>query len=88
MPTTWYVDSYTLVQLEINWNSWIKLYALMLTYWLAKRSGNCDLIILHIRNDMASKIIERKMTIEDFFVETTCEKRNGFLCCSYNPKSL
>ena len=39
-----------------------------------------------IREDIPSKLILTKMTIEGFFVEINLRKKRWLLCCSYNPK--
>ena len=43
-------------------------------------------ILLYIREDIPSKLILTKMTIEGFFVEINLRKKRWLLCCSYNPK--
>ena len=43
-------------------------------------------ILLYIRDDIPSKLIESKMTIEGLFVEINLRKKKWLLCCSYNPK--
>ena len=42
----------------------------------------------YIRDDIQSKLIESKMTIEGLFVEINLRKKKWLLCCSYNPKSF
>ena len=44
-------------------------------------------IILHIREDIHSRLIERKVrnNVEYFFVEINLRKKKWLLCCSYNP---
>ena len=43
-------------------------------------------ILLYIREDIPSKFILTKMTIEGFFIEINLRKKRWLLCCSYNPK--
>ena len=43
-------------------------------------------ILLYIPEDIPSKLILTKMTIERFFVEINLRKRRWLLCCLYNPK--
>ena len=43
-------------------------------------------ILLHIRDDIPSKLLESKMTIEGLFVEINLRKKKWLLCCSFNPK--
>ena len=50
------------------------------------RNGNGGGILLCIREDITSKLILTKMTIEGFFVEINLRKKRWLLCCSYNPK--
>ena len=44
-------------------------------------------IMLYIREDIASRLIERKVRnkVEYFFVEINLRKKKWLLCCSYNP---
>ena len=51
-----------------------------------ERNGKGGGILLYIRDDIPSKLIESKMTIEDLFVEINLRKKKWLLCCSYNPK--
>ena len=43
-------------------------------------------ILLYIRDDIPSKLIESKMIIEGLFAEINLRKKKWLLCCSYNPK--
>ena len=53
------------------------------------RNGKGGGILLYIQDDIPSKLIESKMTIEGLFVEINLRKKKWLLCCSYNPeKSL
>ena len=52
------------------------------------RNGNGGGILLYIREDILSKLILTKITIEGFSVEINLRKKRGVLCCSYNPKKL
>ena len=51
------------------------------------RNGNRCGILLYIREDIPSKLILTKMTIEGFFVGISLRKKKWVLCCSYNPKT-
>ena len=51
------------------------------------RNGNGGGIHLYIREDIPSKLILTKMTIEGFFVEISLRKKEWVLCSSYNPKT-
>ena len=51
------------------------------------RNGNGDGILPYIREDIPSKLIVTKMTIEGFFCRNQFEKKKWVLCCSYNPKT-
>ena len=42
-------------------------------------------ILLYIREDILSKIIESKMDTEGFFVELNLRRKKWLLCCSYYP---
>ena len=50
------------------------------------KNGNGGGIIVFIREDIPSKLIESKMKIEGFFVELNLKRKKWLLCCSYNPK--
>ena len=53
------------------------------------RKGKRGRILLYIRDDIPSKLMESKMTIAGLFVEINLRKKKWLLCCSYNPtKSL
>ena len=45
-------------------------------------------ILLYIHEDIPSKLILTKMTIEGGFVEINMRKKRWLLCCSYNPKNF
>ena len=51
------------------------------------RNGNGGGILLYIREDIPSKVILTKMTIEGFFVEINLRKKKWVFCCTYNPKT-
>ena len=51
------------------------------------RNGKGGGILLYIRDDIPSKLIESKMTIEGLFVEINLRKKKCLLCCFYNPKN-
>ena len=51
------------------------------------RNGNGGGILVFIREDIPSKLIESKMRIEGFFIELNLKRKNGsYVCCSYKPK--
>ena len=50
------------------------------------RNGNGGRILMYIREDIHSKLILTKTTIEGFFVKINLKKK-WVLCCSYNPKA-
>ena len=51
------------------------------------RNGSGGGILLYICEDIPSKLILTKMTIEGFFVEINLRKKKWVLCCTYNPKT-
>ena len=50
------------------------------------RNGNGGGIMLYIREDIPSKLIEVDIKIEGIFVEINLRKKKWLLSCSYNPK--
>ena len=50
------------------------------------RSRNGDGILVFIREDIPTKLIESQMKIEGFFVELNLKRKKWLLCCSYSPK--
>ena len=53
---------------------------------LDSSNGKGGGIVLYIRDDIPSKLIESKMTIKGLIVEINLRKKKWLLCCSYNPK--
>ena len=51
------------------------------------RNRNGGGIMLYIREDIPSRLIEKKLrnNSEYFFVEINLRKKKWLLCCSYNP---
>ena len=43
-------------------------------------------ILLYIREDISSKLLNTDLSIEGFFVEIRLRKKKWLLCSSYNPK--
>ena len=43
-------------------------------------------ILLYIREDIPSKLLNTDLLIEGFFVEIRLRKKKWLLCSSYNPK--
>ena len=52
------------------------------------RNGNSGGILLYIREDIPSKPILTKITIEGFFVEINLRKKSGFFAAHVTPKNL
>ena len=50
------------------------------------RNGNGGGILVFIREDIPSKLVESQMKIEGFFIELNLRRKKWLLCCSYNPK--
>ena len=50
------------------------------------RNGNGAGILLCIREDILSTLLDSDLSIERFFVELTIRKKTWLLCSSYNPK--
>ena len=50
------------------------------------RNANGGGILLYIREDIPSKLLNTDLSIEGFFVETRLRKKKWLLCSSYNPK--
>ena len=50
------------------------------------RNGNGGGMLVFIREDIPSNLIEPKMKIEGSFVELNLKRKKGLLSCSYNPK--
>ena len=51
------------------------------------RNRNCGGIMLYIRENIPSRLIEREVqnNFEYFFVEINLRRKKWLLCCSYNP---
>ena len=50
------------------------------------RNANGDGILLYIRENIPSKLLNIDLSIEQFFVEIRLRKKKWLLCSSYNPK--
>ena len=50
------------------------------------RNGNGSGILVFIREDIPTKLIDSQMKIEGFFIELNLRRKKWLLCCSYNPK--
>ena len=50
------------------------------------RNGNGGGILVFIREDIPTKLIDSQMKIEGFFIELNLRRKKWLLCCSYNPK--
>ena len=50
------------------------------------RNANGGGILLYIREDIPSKLLNTDLSIEGFFVEIRLRKKKLLLCSSYNPK--
>ena len=49
-------------------------------------NGNGGGILLYIREDISSTLLNTDLSIEGFFVEIRLRKKKWLLCSSYNPK--
>ena len=47
------------------------------------RNGNGGGILVFIREDIPSKLVESQMKIEGFFIELNLRGKKWLLCCSY-----
>ena len=50
------------------------------------RNGNVGGILLYIREDISSKLLNTDLSIEGFFVEIRLRRKKWLLCNSNNPK--
>ena len=50
------------------------------------RNGNDGGILVFMREDIRSKLIELQIRIEGFFDELNLKRKKWLLCCLYNPK--
>ena len=50
------------------------------------RNGNGGGILVFIREDIPTKLIDSQMKIEGFFIELNLRRKKWLLCCFYNPK--
>ena len=50
------------------------------------RNANGGVILLYIREDIPSKLLNTDLSIEGFFVEIRLREKKWLLCSSYNPK--
>ena len=50
------------------------------------KNGNGGGILVFIREDIPTKLIDSQMKIEGFFIELNLRRKKWLLCCSYNPK--
>ena len=50
------------------------------------RNANGGGILLYIREDIPSKLLNTDLSLEGFFVEIRLRKKKWLLCSSYNPK--
>ena len=50
------------------------------------RNGNGGGILVFIREDIPTKLIDSQMKIEGFFIELNLRRKKWLLSCSYNPK--
>ena len=54
--------------------------------YILDRNANGDVILLYIREDIPSKLLNTDSSIEIFFVEIRLRKKKWLLCSSYKPK--
>ena len=57
-------------------------------YGYSDRNGNRDGILVNIRDDIPTKLIEPQIKTEGFFTELNLTRRKWLLCCSYSPLIL
>ena len=50
------------------------------------RNRNGGGILVFIREDIPTKLVDSQMEIEGFFIELNLRRKKWLLCCSYNPK--
>ena len=50
------------------------------------RNANGNSILLYVKEDIPSKLLNSDLTIEGLFVEIRLRKKIWLLCSSYNPK--
>ena len=50
------------------------------------RNENGGGILVLIREDIPTKLIDSQMEIEGFFIKLNLRRQKWLLCCSYNPK--
>ena len=50
------------------------------------RNGNGGGILVFIREDIPTKLIDSQMKIEGFFIELNLRRKKWLLCCSFNSK--
>ena len=50
------------------------------------KNGNGGGILVFIREDIPTKLIDSQMKIEGFFIELNLRRKKWLLRCSYNPK--
>ena len=66
-------------------NGQFQIHAYSEPYRLDK-NGNGGGILVFIREDIPTKLIDSQMKIEGFFIELNLRRKKWLLCCSYNPK--
>ena len=49
------------------------------------RNCNGGGILIYIREDIPSKAVNNKLSIEGLFLEINLRKKKWLLCCTYNP---
>ena len=55
-------------------------------HYRVDRNGNGCGILVFIREDIPTKVIDSQMEIEGFFIELNLRRKKWLLCCSYDPK--
>ena len=50
------------------------------------RNGKGGAMLVFIRKDIPTKLIDSQMKVEGFFIELNLRRKKWVLCCSYNPK--
>ena len=50
------------------------------------KNGNRDGVLVFIRQDIQTKLIDSQMKTEGFLIELNLRRKKWLLCCFYNPK--
>ena len=73
-------------KLDSSFPKWqLQIHGYSVPYRL-DRNGNDGGILVFIREDIPTKLIDSQMKIAGFFIELNLRRKKWLLCCSYNPK--